>query len=206
MRHECRFDGPRPNCEFCGIPYARWMDGPAFDCPGKPAGNTGRHETPSETGLWDRLRADLNNLGAAYGPITEGVGEAVATPEPVEKWAEVRTFETVGEMLVTMSADLGRPMKATPQPDGSLYIDFADEGSVTQADRNAYFDGIILAARMKRESQYAFYDDLEARPLFSVRMARDEAEQEKLKPLARAMSRPLDFEPRVGHKGVEIDE
>lgn len=40
-----------------------------------PALNTGRHETPSETGLWDRLRADLNNLGAAYGPITEGVGD-----------------------------------------------------------------------------------------------------------------------------------
>lgn len=44
-----------------------------------PAGNTGRHE---ESILWDRLRADLEKLGAQYGELSS---PATSQPEPFER-------------------------------------------------------------------------------------------------------------------------
>ena len=67
-----------------------------------PAGNSHRHQQPEDSTLWDRLRADLNNLGAAYGPITEGVGEAVVTPEPVEIYERA-----AWDLPITFTARLG---------------------------------------------------------------------------------------------------
>ena len=163
-----------------------------------PAGNSHRHQQPEDSTLWDRLRADLNNLGAAYGPITD-VTESPLTP--------------FGEALQSLSNGLSQVVRV----------------QLSQADRNAYFDGIILAARKKREREYGslIYDPMSDNGhewswnteacahcgLTStdivqhgdVKCDGGKARNGRLT-LSAAMSRPLDFEPRVGHKGVEIDE
>ena len=182
-----------------------------------PAGNSHRHQQPEDSTLWDRLRADLNNLGAAYGPITEGVGEAVVTPEPVEICACCK--ETGG--WHTWRCESG------PHP-ASLYPDKPTTAQLSDTDRNAYFDGIILAARKKREKENRtlIYDPMSDNghewswntdacahcgltstaivEFGDVKCDGGKARNGRLT-LSAAMSRPLDWEPRVGHKGVEID-
>jgi len=179
-----------------------------------------------QSALWDRLRADLHNLGAAYGPITEGVCEAVATPEPVDIMQ--RDGETLHDWFNRLwsmreknkTGHASDP--SAPRPVTSL-----------DSDRNAYFDGIILAARKKREREYGslIYDPMSDNGhewswntdacahcgLTSTEIVENGDEHGDVRcdggkarngrlTLSAAMSRPLDFEPRVGHKGVEIDE
>ena len=195
-----------------------------------PAGNSHRHQQPEDSTLWDRLRADLNNLGAAYGelpvtatdlksyvydPVTGLLTEmqpAVTPQAPLTPW---------GEMLAAMRN--GLLGAATSQRRDSGAVD-----NLSPTDRNAYFDGIILAARKKREREYGslIYDPMSDNGhewswnteacahcgLTStdivqhgdVKCDGGKARNGRLT-LSAAMSRPLDWEPRVGHKGVEID-
>lgn len=177
-----------------------------------PAGNSHRHQQPEDSTLWDRLRADLNNLGAAYGPITEGVGEAVVTPEPVEICACCK--ETGG--WHTWRCESG------PHP-ASLYPDKPTTAQLSDTDRNAYFDGIILAARKKRVSTNSEFNPPSTghvwheRADFCTRCEQTGVEivehdgcygacnpkaANVRRHLSAAMSRPLDWEPRVGGRFV----
>ena len=155
--------------------------------PPKPAGDSHRHTDEDTSALWDRLRADLNNLGAAYGPITEGVGEAVMTQAVVTG---------TGAWTVGFDED---EMKARIIDD--LLADYggaASSGGI-EADRNAYFDGIILAARKKREKQNHYEGSKWGES--DVKLFRQMAADERnAVTLSAAMSRPLDWEPRVGWK------
>lgn len=239
MRHEWDYARGSDVCVNCKSTAQSVVQLGIWDCPGpKPAGNTGRHE---DSILWDRLRADLNNLGAAYGELPEVNAIANEVNAVGAHWWDVDgvCVKCVSDRDKAGYTCFGTPLKpsaaireakaylkaeaATSQrrdsetveikaaepvcyPNGFRWITVEEarerypDKADTESDLNLYYDGIILAARKKREAQNAFYDDLEARPLFSVRMARDEAEQEKLRPLAQAMARPLDCEPRVGWK------
>lgn len=178
----------------------------------KPATQEPR-EWQAETSLWDRLRADLNNLGAAYGPITEGVGESVVTPEPVERLADlinepgfhwfgaeglcVKCVRPPDEVALCLGTKLIRSAAIREARISMQRKKYAPKPTFSPADRNAYFDGIILAARMKRIR--ANHNDQCDRDI-----ARNwdgwQAELDRSQMLEAAMSRPLDWEPRLGWK------
>lgn len=134
------------------------------------AGNTGRHE---DSILWDRLRADLSNLGAAYGPITNGLAEAEKAL--ARQSADTRTADEIVVDMVSFITDcrLG-------------------ETQLTEPDLNLYYDGIILAARKKREAQNALGPSKACVPTQATDVGG------LGHPLSKAMSRPLSFEPTFG--------
>lgn len=204
MRHVIRqsLDGDF-GCVNCGEEHGSIVNFTIGCSEAKPATQEPR-EWQAETGLWDRLRADLNNLGAAYGPITEGVGEAVSECQPKRTYPFTATV-TYGGPGDFLTADWGAG-------DGGSEIVTGSVDNLSPTDRNAYFDGIILAARKKREAQYGI---LAASEACNIHCGKDDCrkkgcrrkrDQDTGRPhiLSAAMSRPLDWEPRVGHKGVEI--
>lgn len=149
--------------------------------PPKPAGDSHHHTDEDTSALWDRLRADLNNLGAAYGPLETPQGPL--TP--------------FGEALQSLSHGLAGA--ATNQRRGSEPVD-----NLSPTDRNAYFDGIILAARKKREAEES-WNNIDPVAIDGGPICTYHERETQRRYVAKAMSRPLDWEPRVGHKGVEIE-
>jgi len=171
-------------------------------------------EVASETGLWDRLRADLNNLGAAYGELpttsddywscgycqTAGIrsGDECECGPAMTAQSVPTTLE-----IVTLGLDGNYVSPATSQRRDSEPVD-----NLSPTDRNAYFDGIILAARKKREEQYRVKQPalLALVERWMIEDANLPPEPIDSEPLSVAMSRPLTFEPRVGWKGGPSDE
>jgi len=154
------------------------MSTPFYGDPSNPrhAGNTGRHE---DSTLWDRLRADLSNFGAAYGPITNGLAEAEKAL--ARQSADTRTADEIVVDMVSFITDcrLG-------------------ETQLTEPDLNLYYDGIILAARKKREALAWMDEPLTDDERDICHQMWDE--QERAEKVSRAMDRPLSFPKRIGWK------
>lgn len=207
MRHDWDYARGSDVCVNCKSTAQSVVQLGLWDCPGpKPATQEPR-EWQSETGLWDRLRADLNNLGAAYGPVTEGAHEALASPKLVEicgcckaagGWHTWRCESGPHPASLYPDNPTNRPgcppAGASAKPDPLL----------SQADRNAYFDGIILAARKKREAEES-WNNIDPVAIDGGPICTYHERETQRRYVAKAMSRPLDWEPRVGHKGVEIE-
>lgn len=208
-------------CHSCGVDGWEVASGPeAFICPGpKPAGNTGRHE---DSILWDRLRADLNNLGAAYGElpttiVTPGTWthhpqesiewSAVSDPtswaptvtiseeQALERWPEA--VIPAGEMVTQASIQMAM---------NKLWLDHlnGDSGSeiitgVVGKEAAGWgcepdYDAILLAARKKREAQNALGPSKACVPTQATDVGG------LGHPLSKAMDRPLSFSKRIGWK------
>lgn len=183
------------------------------------AGNTGRHE---DSILWDRLRADLNNLGAAYGVLPEPQGPLTPFGEALQSLSHGLAGAATSQRRDSEPVEIkaGEPISHPTTRKGYTIA--------SETDRNLYYDGIILAARKKREKKYGslIYDPMSDNghewswsteacahcgltstaivEFGDVKCDGGKARNGRLT-LSAAMSRPLDWEPRVGHKGVEID-
>lgn len=72
------------------------------------------------------------------------------------------------------------------------------EPEISEADRNLYYDGIILAARKKREALAWMDEPLTDDERDICHQMWDE--QERAERVASALSKPLDHEPRLGWK------
>ena len=117
------------------------------------AGNTGRHE---DSILWDRLRADLNNLGAAYGVLPEPQGPLTPFGEALQSLSHGLAGAATSQRRDSEPVEIkaGEPISHPTTRKGYTIA--------SETDRNLYYDGIILAARKKREKKYGslIYDPM----------------------------------------------
>jgi hypothetical protein len=213
-------------CGHCGYSMQENVDRPA-DCPGpKPAGNTGRHE---DSILWDRLRADLANLGASYGelpsePIWVGVDFASDyEPDPLKlaakgfgvpahatsqrrglgAWIERATdLAVMAEYSRCLPADVGD--SGSEIITGAVGKEAEGWGSEPEPKIETADDWWAYKQRCMAEDREASIASGERVKALCVRLAalkRDVWEPDPASDtLSKAIARPLDWEPRLGWK------